>query len=281
MTVGKHTVEHIACITDLSDATLPAFHHALALALACRAKLTLLHISPAHRDDIAWERFPRVRETLQQWGRLAPDSDHTSVVEQLGVDVHKQAFRDQSLVHGLQAFMQQHHTDLVVSCLPRRGWWRRCCRTAGVERLIRSHITHMLLLPEGTRPLLDANDGSGRLARVLFPVAATPDPGSALRLCEHLLPALAGPRPQVTLFHLGTRDSAPELTPAAGPLAWHWRYASGGVVRQILASAEQDDSDLLVMPSAGRVGLWQVLRRSVTEQVLRRSRRPLLVLAGD
>lgn len=277
----KHAVEHIACITDLTAQTLPAFHHALALALATRAKLTLLYIGPEHREDIDWKQFPQVRDTLERWGKLPAGSQHTSVAEQLGVDVRKQVFRDQSPLQGLRAFVHQHHTDLVVTCLPRRGRLQRWFREAGLEGLVGLNLTHMLILPSDTDGFIGGANGISRLSRVLFPLAAKPDPATALRLCEQLLPSVAAGGLQVTLLHIGDRGTAPELIPLQGKAHWQWQFGKGSVVEQILTEAERAASDLLVMPSAGRPGLWQALRRSNTEQVLQRSRRPVLVVASN
>lgn len=276
--MGKHTVEHIACLTDLTADSLPAFHHALALALAARAKLTLLYITPRHHDEIDWPAFPKVRETLARWGRLAPDADKSAVAMKLGVEVRKQTFRDQSLLQGLQAFLRQHHTDLVVSCAtPDGGSW---LREPGVEGMVRANLGHLLLLPSGNAGFVDGNSGHASLTHVVLPVATQPDPNTAVRLCEQLLPALGADRPQVTLLHIGDRSSAPNPKPDAAALDWRWQFGQGRVRDQILACLAEQAAGLLVMPSAGRPGLWQSLRRSHTEQMLRHAPCPMLVVAS-
>jgi nucleotide-binding universal stress UspA family protein len=277
--MGKHPVEHIACITDLTASSLPAFHHALALALAARAKLTLLYIGPQHHDEVDWPAFPKVRETLTEWGRLPPGTDQSAVAMELGVEVRKQAFRDQSLLQGLKAFLRQHHTDLVVSCAtPGGGRW---LREAGVEGMVRDNLGHLLLLPSGSNGFVAGDSGNCSLTHTVLPVANHPSPSNAVRLCEQLLPVVCASRPQVTLLHVGNRSSAPELQPDAAALDWRWQFAKGRVQDQIQVCLAEQAAGLLVMPSAGRPGLWQSLRRSHTEQMLRQASCPILAVASS
>lgn len=275
--MGKHLVEHIVCLTDLTDASLPAFHHALSLALANRAQLTLLHIGPQHQDEVKWQAFPRVRETLARWGRLPADADQTRVASDLGIEVRKQSFRDTSLLQGLKAFLGQHHTDLVVSVASQGG--RRWLGEPGVERLVAANMTHLLLIPPKAG-FIDAETGGCRLQHTLMPVADRPHPNHAIRLCEQLLPALCQGRPTATLLHVGTRRTAPEVALDQGAVDWQWQFASGQVQSQIQAALTQHQASLLVMPSAGRPNLWQGLRRSHTEKTLRRLSQPVLAVAS-
>lgn len=54
----------------------------------------------------------------------------------------------------------------------------------------------------------------------------------------------------------------------------------GNPAERILARAEEYGADLIVMGTRGRSGLAHVLIGSVAEGVLRRSRRPVLVVPG-
>jgi len=55
-------VESIFHPSDFSEASEVAFAHALKIALAARAKLTLLHVETSPSAD--WQDFPGVRDTL-------------------------------------------------------------------------------------------------------------------------------------------------------------------------------------------------------------------------
>lgn len=276
--MGKQPVEHIACITDLTPATLPAFHHALALALAARARLTLLHIGPEHNDDVDWSAFPRVRDTLARWGRLAPDAPKSAVANELGIEVRKMAFRDHSLLQGLKAFTRQHHTDLVVACAPPPGI--RLLHEAGAEGILRDNLTHLLWLPRNKPGFVEPDDGHCTLTGAVLPVTSHPDPHDAVRLTGQLLPALTSPRPRATLLHVGTRASAPEIQPDASSMDWQWQFEEGRVTQRIQACVAAQGAQLLVMPSGGRPGLWQAMRRSHTEKLLHQAPCPLLAVAS-
>ena len=53
----------------------------------------------------------------------------------------------------------------------------------------------------------------------------------------------------------------------------------GDPVEQILAAADEVEADLIVMPTAGRAGVFDVVRGSTTERVLaRRPPCPLLAV---
>jgi nucleotide-binding universal stress UspA family protein len=54
---------------------------------------------------------------------------------------------------------------------------------------------------------------------------------------------------------------------------------SGPVAREILDCARFHEADLLAMPTHGRTGLKRLVLGSVTEQVLRETTRPMLILA--
>lgn len=274
----KHPVEHIACITDLTTASLPAFHHALALALAARAKLTLLYIGPDHHDEVNWPAFPKVRDTLIAWGRLAPGTEKSDVATKLGVEVRKHAFRDQSRLQGLKAFLRQHHTDLVVSCATPGGTGWFC--EPGVEGMVRANLGHLLLLPTDHSGFINADNGQCTLSHIVMPVTTHPDPSTAARLCEQLLPALCQETPHITLLHVGNKGSAPLLETDTGNVHWQWQYAQGPVQGLIQSHVMEQAAGLLVMPSAGRPGLWQSLRHSHTEQMLTHAPCPVLVVAN-
>lgn len=275
--MAKHLVEHIVCLTDLTPASLSSFHHALAMALANRAQLTLLYVGPQHQDEVKWRAFPRVRDTLIRWGHLPADADKASVQSVLGIEVRKQAFRDTSLIQGVKAFLRQHHADLVVAMATPGG--RRWLGEPGIESLVRANLTHLLLIRPGNG-FVDADTGQCSLTNVVMPVAERPHPSTAARLCEHVLPELCSGRPTLTLLHVGSKRSAPEIAVDDADMDWRWQFAQGQVQQQISAAMGKNDAGLLVMPSTGRPGLWQALRASHTERALLQCERPVLAIAS-
>jgi nucleotide-binding universal stress UspA family protein len=86
-------------------------------------------------------------------------------------------------------------------------------------------------------------------------------------------------RVAITLLHVGTADDAPEIAAADGP---QWTFTrvvrEGEPVEQILSAADDVQADLIVMPTAGHTGVFDALRGSTTERVLRRTPCPLLAV---
>jgi nucleotide-binding universal stress UspA family protein len=59
-------VDFVLHPTDLSEASLVAFHHALAISIRYSAQFTLLH-AVGRRETDSWPGFPSVRDTLARW----------------------------------------------------------------------------------------------------------------------------------------------------------------------------------------------------------------------
>jgi len=90
--------------TDFSDASAEAFSHALRIALAMKGKLLLVHIRDlryVHERD----RFPSVRQALEQWRLLDEDDRPTAVGEKLGIEVETVRLEPQDPVRGLLRFL--------------------------------------------------------------------------------------------------------------------------------------------------------------------------------
>jgi nucleotide-binding universal stress UspA family protein len=79
-------LDHVLHPSDFSEGSQPAFHHALKAALVARSRLTILHVVPGTK--LSWTDFPGVRETLERWNLLPPDSPRAAL-PQLGIDVRK------------------------------------------------------------------------------------------------------------------------------------------------------------------------------------------------
>lgn len=73
--------------TDFSEDSQVAFAHALKLAVAYRAELTIMHVDPEVSPE-GFEDFPRVRPTLAKWG-LLPESSAKGDVTRLGLHIRK------------------------------------------------------------------------------------------------------------------------------------------------------------------------------------------------
>jgi nucleotide-binding universal stress UspA family protein len=83
----------------------------------------------------------------------------------------------------------------------------------------------------------------------------------------------------ITLLHVGHEKRMPNVGVEDGP---QWTFArmhrEGDPVDEIIAAAELVRADLIVMPTEGRHRVFDALRGSTTERVLRRSRCPVLAV---
>jgi universal stress protein A len=74
------------------------------------------------------------------------------------------------------------------------------------------------------------------------------------------------------------RHQLDQVKPTASPVDYEHRYLEGNPVREIIAFAEREHMDLIVMGSHGRTGLSRLLMGSVAEGVARRAPCPVLIV---
>ena len=81
------------------------------------------------------------------------------------------------------------------------------------------------------------------------------------------------------LVHLGAEADLPKFTKPKRP-AWSWNMlvAKGDQVEWILATGADFDVDLIAMTTEGHNSLFDLLRGSIIERVVRGARCPLLAI---
>jgi len=109
---------HILHPTDLSVASRIAFRHALKLALVTDAKLTVMHVS-GDDDGVDWSAFPGVRQHLEAWGILPPNSTPENVGT-LGLRIRKVSARGSDPVAACMDYEARHAADLIVVATSQR-----------------------------------------------------------------------------------------------------------------------------------------------------------------
>jgi nucleotide-binding universal stress UspA family protein len=262
--------------SDFSEASESAFAHALAIALLRQTQLAILHADPEEVTAEEWVRFPGVRRTLERWGLLAPGSPRSALRDELDLRVEKVITRDRDPARAALEYIRDHAPDLLVLATePRRGLPAWLQRSVAAEVAFRSR-TLTLFVPAGCRPFVALADGHTSLRRILVPVAEKPRPDAALTYATRAAEAL-GDRPvEITVLHVG-EEPGPDPALAEGePWRWLRRTVRGDPVERILAAAEE--ADLIVMATAGREGVLDALRGSVTERVLRAAPCPVLAV---
>lgn len=261
----------ISLTTDFSSEGEQAFYTALALAVAHRARLEILHVSRPGQQ-VEWSNFPRVRDVLERWGLLPPHAAQEDVYDRLGVEVGKIEIHSGDAPSGISDFIAKHTPDLLVAASHGRSglnWF--LSGSVAIEMLERTALPTLLLGPNA-KPFVDAATGRITLGSALFPVALSPSPVHALRSCEMLL---GGACPPLRLVHVAEDDGTAEEVRTLYPDV---TLLSGEVIPALLDAARRSAADLIVMPTAGRRGFMDALRGSTTQRMVREARCPILAL---
>jgi hypothetical protein len=145
--------------------------------------------------------------------------------------------------------------------------------------LARGTHARTLFVPAGVEGFVSAKTGRTNLTRVLIPLAHKPHPQPAIDLAADLASALGCETVLFELVHLGTEADPPKFTKPERP-GWSWNtlVAKGDPVEWILAAGTDFDVDLIVMTTEGHTSLFDLLRGSTTERVVRGARCPLLAI---
>lgn len=266
--------------TDFSPASSRAFAHALAVALLRGTHFTILHVGS--KADPEWTSFPAVRGTLERWGLLAPGSEPSAVLEELGVAVEKVAIAGRLPALAISDYLEREPCDLLVLATEGREGLARWLRSSVAEAVARWSRTMTLFVPaDAERNLVSLSDGHLSLDSVLVPVDHRPSPQAGIEFARRVAEAVGEKAVPIVLLHVGESD-VPYFDLRNGA-TWTFQrmHRSGDPVEQILEVAGQMATNLIVMPTAGRNGFLDALRGSTTERVLRHARCPVLAVPAS
>jgi len=258
--------------TDFSPASERAFAHALAVALLRQASLTLLHVTADASADFS--EFPAVRKMLERWNLLPPGSRQQDVLGAVGVRVAKVGLASRFPALAVANYLGEHPTDLLVLATEGREGAARWLHGSVAEAMARWSRTMTLFVPaDSQRDLVSLADGNLTLENVLVPIDHAPDPSGAMEFARRAAEVIGDTKVTITLLHVGADSDMPQVRAEDGP---SWTFArvcrQGDPVETILQCADAVRADLVVMPTAGRAGVFEALSGSTTERVLRRSR---------
>ena len=279
LAAGMPLVRSVLHPTDFSAASERAFAHALAIALLRQTEFTILHVGPGSEDEVEWDRFPPVRQTLERWGLLEKDSPRSAVYDELRVRVRKLALKSRHPVVAIAGFAEENPADLLVLATEGREGLSRWFDRSDAEAMARWTGTMTLFVPgEAGRGIVALEDGDLSLRSVLVPFDSTPDPAAAIEFARRAAEVIGDGDVTITLLNVGDEE-LPVALPADGD-GWRWRseQRKGDPVEEILAAADSLEAELIVMTTAGHDGVIDALRGSTTEKVLRRSPCPLLAV---
>lgn len=266
--------------TDFSEASAPAFEHALALALDLQKDLTLLHVGVETARDAPWHRFPHVRATLERWGRRVDGDDAFRRAYGVGVKKVMQKGRDAARAI-LEAEADRMPELLVLSRRAASGWFS----SSVSGEVARKAAAAVLVAPEGARGFVDPQSGEVRVSRALAAVDLRPDPTSALREARWLGRARASGETTavVDLVHVGPAEGMPEVSDALFPQARMERTLLTGedAPQAISAHATATGAELILLATEGRKSLSDRLRGSFTERMLAAAQVPVLAIPAQ
>ena len=258
--------------TDFSPAGLDAFAHALRLAVAARGHFYILHIG-RETGEADWVEFPRVRETLAAWGMIAPGAPQSAVSSELGLRVEKAIIEADDPVRGVEAFVGGHQCDLLVLMTHARSTPQRWPGSRSRRRRpARQAHAPTLFLREAQRGFVDRETGTISLQTILLPIDGSIPYQDACRWVaafERLVASSARVHP----LHVGT-STPTNVSEFDGAID----VRKGPVVETIVSVADEIGADMVAMPTAGRQSLFDALRGSVTERVLREAPCPVLAV---
>ena len=271
-------IRSVVHATDLSAADERAFAHALGVALLVRASFTILHVASDPSGD--WRGFPAVRKTLERWKLLEPGSSQEAVFAKLGVAVRKITLESRFPALAVAQHLEKEPADLLVVATEGREGVARWMHGSVAEAMARRSRTMTLFVPaDGEHEIVALSDGNLTLENVLIPVDHAPDPGAAIEFARRAAMIASDSKATITLLHVGDGPKVPSFHAQDGP---QWTFVrlqrDGEPVDEIAAAAELVRADLIVMPTEGRHGVFDALRGSTTERVLRRSRCPVLAV---
>lgn len=274
---GLEPVLRIVHTTDFSAASEVAFAHALRLALATHAELDVLHAAAGGRAP-DWTEFPGVRTTLHRWG-LDGEGVAPSPRREPAIRVGKIVAVDSDPVHAVVEFVQGHPTELVVLATEQRRGVARWTHRATAEPVLRESGAMTLFLPAQAEGFVSRVSGQVTLDRILVPVDHAPPSRAAADAVEALVTGLGCAGATGRLLYVGEAGSTPEVRlPAPAACQWEMVTRSGSPVDEIVAAAAGWAADLIVMATAGHLGVLDALRGSTTERVLRLSACPVLAV---
>ena len=270
MTTATPAAERAAIVhpTDYSRDSAIAFAHALKIALRLHGTLSLLHLQTADALEPKVSGFHRVLETLVAWNVLPPGATVEAFERSLHLKVASFSLPARNAREGILEYLDDHPCDLAVLASRKRNGLEHWLDPSVAEKAVRRARTMILFLREGARGFVDPRNGMMSLNTVLVPLDGRIDPTAAIHRIERAVERLSA-QTKIVYLHVGHE---PLKLKEPRPV----RHESGPVVETILDIAQRVSADVIAMPTAGRSGLLDALRGSVTAKILDDSRWPVL-----
>lgn len=273
-------INSILHLTDFSAASEKAFAHALAIALYRQTEFTILNVGSHRSLESRWQHLPAVRETLERWNLLEKNSPRSAVFEKLGISVKKAATSAIGTTSAILDYVGGNPVDLIVLATEGREGLPRWLKHSKAEAVSRASNALTLFVPSHGREFVEAETGEIFLERILIPIDYQPSPTAALVFAMRAA-QMFGPveTVEIMLLHIGSDNAALNLDLPESPI-WDFRkeVRQGDTVEEIITAANQFSANAIIMTTAGREGVFDILYGSTAEQVVRKSPCPLLAV---
>jgi nucleotide-binding universal stress UspA family protein len=267
--------QNIVLPTDFSNASATAFAHALRIVLATKGKLNLVHVADTPSFD---DGFPHIRHALALW-KLMDENDPPAAASRLDIKVTKTTLSREAPLPSLIRFLEDQPSDLLVLSTHGRDGIAQWLQGSIAERLSRTVRVATLFIPSNARGFVDQLSGQLHLSRILMPIDHLPSPTEAFSTVRTFIQSLNQPTTHFELMHVG--EVAPRFGGREDDTVFPVTLHRGDPVSAILATANEEQVDLIAMPTAGHHGFLDALRGSTTERVLRHAACPVLTLPAD
>jgi len=279
--------KRILLCTDGSPGAAVAGDYAVWFAKKLRARLQVLYITDIRILEGPWLSDLSGAVGAQPYAALVPklqelQNEKATMVlaaaEKRCRDAHvacEVAHETGNLVHVMLAHEKQ--ADLVV--LGQRGEhapWLGDMLGSSVERMVRASVKPCLVAPEkfqSPERMLIAHDGSI-------------ESNKALHAGVELASALTAEVTIITVCQRESEESASKILNEATQLAQdrglkpHAQLAYGDAETEILKACEETAATFIVMGAYGHTRIRELILGSVTSQVLRKARVPVLLVRG-
>ena len=263
--------------TDFSVDSHTALVHAVKLAIATQAELSVMHVDPeVARED--FEDFPRISPILKRWKMLPPD-DTEDRLAQSGLSVKKTRAVAKNPTEALLHHLAANPADLLIMATHQYDGFERWQHQTVAESVARGSHAPTLFVPTHVTGFVAKETGEPALRRVLIPVNEKPHPQTAVDITAQLAQTLGCERLSALLVHVGDDRMLRSLNyPMRKGVVWRTMICHGDIVDVILWMGADFDVDLIVMMTEGHHSLLDTMRGSTTERVLRGARCPLLAI---
>jgi len=268
--------------TDFSEASELAFAHALKITLLLGTNFTIFHSRDSADKENNWHLFPSVRSTLVRWGIISEGRSRAAVFDELGIKIEKVDMWGLNPMGEIFNYASSNPVDLIVLATHAHECLDWCIHGDDIEKVVRLLAKDTLFVPEGVRGFVSLQDGNASLKNILIPVDREPNPESAIKDGAALAKAFGDDLLNLTLIHVGDSGKMPAFNLSEDvQFRWNLIHRNGQVVDEIIAVANELSADLIVLPTRGRHGFLDVLRGSITKQVLQSAPCPVLAIAAS